>query len=94
MYPIPEDVPETHTPARAGIVAALGARVQARLVDTVQCMDWLSLARLLPDASADLILTDPPYGILKFEWDSLLDIPSLMAELMRIVKPTGGGAGI
>ena len=32
-------------------------------LDTIYLMDAFELLERLPDAAADLILTDPPYGI-------------------------------
>jgi len=35
----------------------------SELVNKVHCCDAIELMRLLPDASVDLIVTDPPYGV-------------------------------
>lgn len=36
-------------------------------LNKVHCVDCLEAMRLLPDKSVDLVLTDPPYGIKRFE---------------------------
>lgn len=38
-------------------------------IDNIYNMDCLEGLRLIPDKSADLVLTDPPYNISKAEWD-------------------------
>lgn len=54
---------DTHspTPARAGIVAALGARAHALLVDSVIHGDARQVCQWIAPGSVDLIFTDPPY---------------------------------
>lgn len=47
--------------------------------------DCLELLRDIPDASVDLVLTDPPYGTTANEWDTAFSIP--WDELNRITKP-------
>lgn len=46
--------------------------------------DCLELMRDLPNNSVDLILCDLPYGTTQNKWDSVIDLPSLWAEYMRI----------
>jgi len=41
----------------------------------------------IPDQSVDMILCDPPYGVTKNEWDTIIDYKKLMPILMRICKP-------
>lgn len=38
--------------------------------NTVHVMDAISLLRALPSGSVDCIVTDPPYGVNKAEWDT------------------------
>ena len=47
--------------------------------------DCLELLKDIPDASVDLVLTDPPYGTTANEWDTAFSIP--WDELNRITKP-------
>ena len=47
--------------------------------------DCIELLRDIPDASVDLVLTDPPYGTTANEWDTAFSIP--WDELNRITKP-------
>lgn len=55
--------------------------------------DCLSLLQALPDASVDLVLTDPPYGTTNLPFDKQyrrrgLDWESWWAEVHRVAKPT------
>ena len=43
----------------------------------------------LPDASVDLILNDPPYGVTSCDWDVKLDLVHMWQEYERILKPHG-----
>jgi site-specific DNA-methyltransferase (adenine-specific) len=38
------------------------------------CGDCLEILPLIPDNSVDLVLTDPPYGIDKAEWDNIYPV--------------------
>ena len=49
--------------------------------------DALDALRLLPDASIDMVLTDPPYGTTQNHWDDCLPMDELWRELTRITKP-------
>ena len=51
--------------------------------------DCLELMKSIPDASVDMILTDPPYGTTACKWDSVIDLDSMWKELKRVVKPDG-----
>lgn len=66
--------------------------------NTVHCMDALELLRALPDASVDLICTDPPYNGVKDEaWDNqwatdadyIAWIGQLCEQWRRVLKPNG-----
>jgi DNA modification methylase len=48
--------------------------------------DCLDLLKMLPDASVDLCLTDPPYGTTNCKWDSVIDFAPMWNELKRVVK--------
>ena len=48
--------------------------------------DCLELLKLVPDKSVDLVLSDLPYGTTECSWDSVIDLPSLWAELLRVTK--------
>lgn len=50
------------------------------------CFEYL---RGLPDASVDLVLTDPPYGITGCQWDIVPDISRFWREAWRVLKPNG-----
>ncbi len=53
--------------------------------------DCLEAMRVMPDASVDSIVTDPPYGLsfMGKKWD--YDVPSseIWAECLRVLKPGG-----
>ena len=51
--------------------------------------DCLERMKSIPDASVDLILTDPPYGTTACKWDSVIDLEAMWKELKRIIKPNG-----
>lgn len=56
--------------------------------------DSLQLMREIPSHSVDLILADPPYGILNksnpdARWDKKIDLLTLWQEYKRIIKPNG-----
>ncbi len=48
--------------------------------------DCLELMKDIPDASIDLILTDPPYGTTACKWDSVIPFEPMWKELKRIRK--------
>lgn len=48
--------------------------------------DCLNELQHLPDASIDLILADPPYGVTKCEWDKVISFEPLWKELHRVAK--------
>lgn len=52
-------------------------------------MDCLDLLKSLPDASVDLMLTDPPYGITQNDWDKPINLAEMWLEWERVVKPNG-----
>jgi site-specific DNA-methyltransferase (adenine-specific) len=49
------------------------------------CCDSLEFMRKLPDRCVDLVLTDPPYGITKAEWDTIPK-KEYFDEIFRISK--------
>ena len=56
--------------------------------------DALTLLRALPDASVDLVLTDPPYNVGKASWDTwpsnsafIAWLDGILAEYRRVLKP-------
>lgn len=48
--------------------------------------DCLELLKSVPDCSIDLVCSDLPYGTTQCSWDSVIDLPSLWAELLRVTK--------
>ena len=51
--------------------------------------DCLKRMKEIPDASVDLILTDPPYQATACSWDSIIPFEPMWVELKRIIKPNG-----
>lgn len=51
--------------------------------------DCFETLRRLPDASVDLMLTDPPYGVTQNDWDKPINLAELWLEWERVVKPNG-----
>ena len=51
--------------------------------------DCLELMKNIPDGSADLVLTDPPYGTTACKWDSIIPFEPMWEQLNRIIKPNG-----
>jgi len=56
-------------------------------LDCVHCVDALELMKAQPPASIDAIIIDPPYGLGLDTWDNAVDIPSLLGEAYRVLKP-------
>jgi site-specific DNA-methyltransferase (adenine-specific) len=58
--------------------------------------DVMDLLRRLPDASVDLVVTDPPYAIAKEEWDEFESLDAYvdwcdtwLAQVARVLAPHG-----
>lgn len=51
--------------------------------------DCLTMMRQIPDASVDMVLADPPFGITRNAWDKELPLSELWEELRRVIKPNG-----
>lgn len=56
-------------------------------LDTVKYFDWRDLMADLSDDSADMILTDMPYGTTACSWDTVIDLDAWWAEAHRVAKP-------
>ena len=50
--------------------------------------DCLNELQHIPDASIDLIIADPPYGITNCEWDKVIPFEPMWKELHRVAKVT------
>ena len=48
--------------------------------------DCLNELQHIPDASIDLIIADPPYGITNCEWDKVIPLEPMWKELHRVAK--------
>lgn len=51
--------------------------------------DCIEVVKLLPNASVDAVVTDPPYGYLKHKLDKDFDEDALFEEFDRVLKPQG-----
>lgn len=52
--------------------------------------DYCEIIKDIPDASIDMVLIDPPFGITDCEWDkSGFSLDTMWTELKRVIKPTG-----
>ena len=51
--------------------------------------DCFEEMKKIEDGSVDLILTDPPYGILKHKIETNVNIELFFKECYRILKPKG-----
>ena len=51
--------------------------------------DCLELMKDIPDASVDMVLTDPPYGTTDCKWDSVIPFEPMWEHLKRVIKPNG-----
>jgi len=51
--------------------------------------DCLERMKEIDAGSVDMVLTDPPYGTTACNWDTVIDLERMWAELKRIVKPNG-----
>lgn len=52
----------------------------------VYCGDAIEVLSCMDDDSVDMVLTDPPYGVTRNEWDKVIDPCSMWRELLRVGK--------
>ena len=67
-------------------------------IDNIDCLEGL---KEVPDKSVDLIVTDPPYGIMRgggktkermygaMAWDKAVEPEAIMPEFARVLRPRG-----
>ena len=66
------------------------------------CGDCFEVMKGIPDGSVDLVLTDPPYGVItksthdlkgwqnkSIKWDSCISAEKIFAEIDRVLRPNG-----
>ena len=51
--------------------------------------DCMEIMANIPDASVDLILNDPPYGVTSCDWDVVLDLDDMWLYYERILTYNG-----
>ena len=49
----------------------------------------LDLMKCIASGSVDMILCDLPYGTTHCKWDSVINLPKLWEQYMRVIKPNG-----
>ena len=49
--------------------------------------DCLEMLKQVPDASVDLVLTDPPYALTQNSWDNPFGLDAWWAQIRRVSKP-------
>ena len=61
------------------------------MLNQLHLADCLDLMRQLPDASVDVIISDPPYHTTQLHYDRapMIDWAAWWREANRVVKPTG-----
>ena len=69
----------------------------ADIENTIICGDCLEVMRQMPDASVDLVVTDPPYGLTSGKnpkggfmgkaWDKAVPSVDIWRECLRVLKP-------
>ena len=62
-------------------------RVQKETKIELHHGDCLKIMKNIPQASIDMILADPPYGITACPWDSVIPLEPLWTQIKRITKP-------
>lgn len=65
-------------------------RYPEEFINKIICGDWLKTIKVIPDNSVGEIVTDPPYGLSKANWDKEIDFLKLIKELylhfIRVLK--------
>lgn len=56
-------------------------------LDKIYNMDAIDGMKQMPDASVDMVLTDPPYGTTCNSWDTTIDLADFWREIKRVIKP-------
>ena len=51
--------------------------------------DCLERMKEIESGSADMVLTDPPYGTTACKWDSIIPLEPMWEQLKRVIKPNG-----
>jgi len=51
--------------------------------------DCLERMKEIPDQSVDLVLADPPYGTTACAWDTVIDLPAMWRQVLRVLKLNG-----
>lgn len=59
------------------------------IIDSIILGDCFEYMPTIPDASVDLLIADPPYGVTRNGWDVGIPLDLMWSEFHRIVKPNG-----
>lgn len=57
--------------------------------DYIYNMDCLCGMQLLPSGSVDMVLCDPPYGVTRCNWDTVIPLDAMWEQYLRVVKENG-----
>jgi site-specific DNA-methyltransferase (adenine-specific) len=82
----PEAVTGAHGSSLQGRVLQPFYRDAQTEIFNADCMDVMTT---LDGESVDMILCDLPYGTMLLKWDNRLNLKSLWAEYLRLIKPSG-----
>lgn len=58
-------------------------------IDKIICGDCLEVMKGWPDGCVDLVLTSPPYGMLREYKGFYFDFDGIASQLFRVIKPNG-----
>lgn len=58
--------------------------IELNNIYNTECLEGM---KLIPDNSVDCIITDPPFGTTRNQWDSCVDLSLLWEQYLRITKP-------
>jgi len=63
--------------------------VKGEYIDKIHCADCIDFMKGMEDKCIDLVVTSPPYDNLRDYHGYTLDVPAMVTQFMRIVKPGG-----
>lgn len=52
-------------------------------------MDCLCGMQLIPTGCVDMVLCDPPYGVTRCNWDTVIPLDAMWEQYLRVVKENG-----
>lgn len=61
-------------------------KIEANAIINADCLEAM---KYIEDESIDMILVDPPYGIINCKWDSIIPLDLMWQQIKRIIKSNG-----